>query len=238
MEITKRINRTGLKLFLSLLGVFMLFSVGLAEEKQKLNDWKDKESYSLGYQFGQSLKDQGLEISLDVYTAGIRDALGGKDPLMSQEEIRSTVVEVQKRVMAARQKEMKERAEKNLADSKAFMEANKNKDGVKTLPSGLQYKILEEGTGRIPKKADTVTVQYRGTLMDGKELDSSYSRGKPQTLQVDKVTPGWAEALQLMKEGSKWQLFIPPELGYGEQVVGSIPPNSILIFEVELISIN
>jgi FKBP-type peptidyl-prolyl cis-trans isomerase FklB len=238
MEMTKPTTAIGMKIFLSLLGVFLLFSVGAADEKQKLNDRKDKESYSLGYQFGQSLKYQGLEINLDVYTAGIRDALGGKDSLMSQEEIRSTVGEVQKRFVAARQKELKEMAEKNLADSKTFMEENKKKDGVKTLPSGLQYKILVEGTGRIPKETDTVTVHYRGTLIGDKEIDNSYSRGKPQVLQVDKVVPGWTEALRMMKEGSKWQLFIPPELGYGEQGVGPIPPNSTLIFELELISIN
>lgn len=238
MDMRKRTRMAGMKIFLSLLSVFVLFSFGLADEKQKLSDRKEKESYSLGYQFGQSLKHQGLEINLDIYTEGIRDALGGKNPLMSEDEIRSTVGELQKRVEAARQKELKEKADKNLADSKSFMEENKKKDGVKTLPSGLQYKVLAEGTGRIPKKTDTVTVHYRGSLIGGREFDSSYSKGKPQTLQVDKLIPGWAEALQMMKEGSKWQLFIPPELGFGERDLGLIPPNSTLILEVELIAIN
>jgi FKBP-type peptidyl-prolyl cis-trans isomerase FklB len=238
MEMTKRTTAIGMKVFLSLLGFLLLFSDGAADEKQKLNDQKDKESYSLGYQFGQGLKTQGMEIDVDIYAAGIRDALGGKDSLMSQEEMRSTLAELQGRYLAARQKEWKEMAEKNLADSKTFMEENKKKDGVKILPSGLQYKILVEGTGRIPKVTDTVTVNYRGTLIGDREIDSSYSKGKPQVLQVDKVIPGWTQALQMMKEGSKWQIFIPPELGYGEQAVGPVPPNSVLIFELELISIN
>jgi FKBP-type peptidyl-prolyl cis-trans isomerase len=235
---TKLTRVTGIKLSLSILGVFVMCSIGLAEEKQKLTDRKDKESYSLGYQFGQSLKDQGMEINLEVYASAIRDALAGKDPLMSQEEIRSTVGELQKRLMATRQKEMKEKGEKNIAEGKAFMEANQKKEGVKTLPSGLQYKVLVEGTGKTPKKGDSVTVHYRGTLIDGKEFDSSYGRGKPMTLQVDKVIPGWTEALQLMKEGSKWQLFILPELGYGQRGTKLIPPNSTLLFEVELISVH
>jgi FKBP-type peptidyl-prolyl cis-trans isomerase FklB len=139
--------------------------------------------------------------------------------------------------MAARQKKIKEIAERNLAAGKAFLEENKKKEGVKTLPSGLQYKVLAEGSGKIPKASDNVTVNYKGTLINGTEFDSSYKRGKPTTFQVDKVIRGWTEALQLMKEGSKWQLFIPLELGYGERGAEPVPPNSVLIFEVELISV-
>jgi FKBP-type peptidyl-prolyl cis-trans isomerase FklB len=228
-----------MKYFLiTLLSVAFLFSVCYADEKLDLKDQKDKESYSLGYQFGQNLKSQGVHINLDIYTSGIRDALGGKASLMSQEEIRATIGELQKRVMAARQKELKEEAEKNLAESKAFLEENKEKDGIKTLPSGLQYKILTEGSGKTPKATDTVTVHYRGTLISGTEFDNSYKRGQPVTFQVNGVIRGWNEALQLMKGGSKWQLFIPPELAYGERAAGpQIPPNSTLIFEVELISV-
>jgi FKBP-type peptidyl-prolyl cis-trans isomerase FklB len=228
-----------MKYFLmTLLSVAFLLSICYADEKLDLKDQKDKESYSLGYQFGQNLKNQGVDINLDIYTSGIRDALGGKDSLMSQEEIRATIGELQKRVMAARQKELKEEAEKNLAESKAFLEENKKKDGIKTLPSGLQYKILTEGSGKTPKATDTVTVHYRGTLINGTEFDSSYKRGQPVTFQVNGVIRGWNEALQLMKGGSKWQLFIPPELAYGERAAGpQIPPNSTLIFEVELISV-
>jgi len=228
-----------MKYFLiTLLSVAFLSSVCYADEKLDLKDQKDKESYSLGYQFGQNLKSQGVEINLDIYTSGIRDALGGKEPQMSQEEIRATIGELQKRVMAARQKELKEKAEKNLAEGKVFLDENKKKEGVKTLPSGLQYKVLVEGSGKTPKATDTVTVHYRGTLINGSEFDSSYKKGQPSTFQVNGVIRGWSEALQLMKGGSRWQLFIPPELAYGERAAGlQIPPHSALIFEVELISI-
>ena len=224
--------------FATILSVCFFFSICYGDEKLQLKDQKDKESYSLGYQFGQNLKAQEMDINLEVYTTGIRDALGGKDSAMSQEEIRATISELQKRVMAALQKEFKEKAEKNLSESKVFLEGNKKKEGVKTLPSGLQYKVVAEGSGKTPKATDTVTVHYRGTFINGLEFDSSYKKGQPATFQVKGVIPGWTEALQLMKEGSKWQLFIPSELAYGEKGAGGqIPPNSALIFEVELISV-
>ena len=221
------------------LGISFLFTFAFcfAGEKPDLKDQKNKESYSLGYQFGQSLKLQGLDINLEAYTSGIRDALGGTKPPLSQEEMQKAVSEIQQRVMAARQKELKEVAGKNLAEGKAFLEENKKKEGVKTLPSGLQYKVLKEGSGKTPKATGEVTVNYKGTFINGTEFDSSYKRGNPATFQLDKVIRGWTEALQLMKEGSKWQLFIPPELGYGDRGGGPIPPNSTLIFEVELISV-
>jgi FKBP-type peptidyl-prolyl cis-trans isomerase FklB len=219
------------------LGIIMLSASCFAAEKFELKDQKDRESYSLGYQFGQSLKHQGLDINLDVYSAGIRDALSGAKPQMSQEEVSKTVSEIQSRVMAARQKELQETAGKNLVEGKAFLEANRKKEGVKTSSSGLQYKVLADGNGKTPKAADEVTVHYRGALIDGTEFDSSYKRGKPLTLKVNGVIRGWTEALQMMKEGSRWQLFIPPDLAYGERAMGRIPPNSTLIFEVELISV-
>ena len=215
-----------------------LFSaVCFGAEKPALTDTREKESYSLGYQFGEHLKTQKVDIDLDVYVLGIRDALGGTHPRLSQNEIRATVAEFQNRLSAARQKENREAAEKNLADGKAFLEENKKKDGVVTLPSGLQYQVLTEGSGRLPKATDTVTVNYRGTLVDGTEFDSSYTRGQPATFQVGKVVQGWAEGLQLMKEGSRWQLVIPPPLAYGARGSGRIPPNSTLIFEVELLTV-
>ena len=221
----------------AIFSISFLINICFAAEKVELKGQKDKESYSLGYQFGQSLKAQGLDIDLEVYASGIQDALGGKNPSLSQEEMQKTVSELQQRMVAARQKELKEKAEKNLAEGKAFLEENKKKEGVKTLPSGLQYKVLAEGSGKTPKAADSVTVNYKGTLINGTEFDNSYKRGNPTTFQVGKVIKGWTEALQLMKEGSKWQLFIPPELGYGERGAGPVPPNSTLIFEVELISV-
>jgi FKBP-type peptidyl-prolyl cis-trans isomerase len=221
----------------AVIGIMLFAANCFGADGMELKDQKDKESYSLGYQFGQSLKRQGLAVNLEVYTAGIRDALSGAKPLLSQEEVNKTVAEIQSRVMTARQKELQEMADKNLSEGKAFLETNRKKEGVKTLPSGLQYKVLAEGKGMTPKATDEVTVNYRGTLIDGTEFDSSYNRSKPLTVKVNAVIRGWTEALQMMKEGSKWQLFIPADLAYGERGVSRIPPNSTLIFEVELISV-
>jgi FKBP-type peptidyl-prolyl cis-trans isomerase FklB len=224
-------------LLTTILSIAFLFSVGLAEEKLELKDQGDKESYSLGYQFGHYLKLQGMDLDLEVYNSGIRDALAGKDPRMSQEGIRSTIMALQQRMQANRQKELKERAEKNLAEGKAFLDENGKKEGVKTLASGLQYKVMAEGSGKTPQAADTVTVNYRGTLIDGTEFDSSYKTGQPASFRVNRAIKGWTEALQLMKEGSKWEIFVPPEFAYGQGGQGRILPNRTLIFEIELISV-
>ena len=222
----------------TMLSIIFVFGVCQADEKSELKDQKGKESYSLGYQFGQYIKSQGIDIDLEIYTSGIKDALGGKEPQMSQEDIRATIMGLQQRQQAARQKEMKEKSTKNLEQGKTFLAENQKKEGVKALPSGLQYKVLAEGSGKTPKADDTVTVNYKGTLIDGTEFDSSYKRGQPATFKVNGVIKGWTEALPLMKEGSKYQLFIPPDLAYGERGAGrNIPPNSTLIFEVELISV-
>ena len=221
----------------AIVSIGLLFGVCSAADKLELKDQKDRESYSLGYQFGQNMKAQGVELNLKVYTSGIEDALRGTNPTLSEEEIHKTISDLQKRIATAQQKELKGKADKNLADAKVFMEENKKKEGVKTLPSGLQYKILTEGSGKTPKATDEVTVNYKGSLIDGREFDNSYKRGTPANFRVDKVIRGWTEGLQLMKEGSKWELFIPPELGYGERGAGPVPPNSALIFEVELISV-
>ncbi|MBI4768777.1 MAG: FKBP-type peptidyl-prolyl cis-trans isomerase [Deltaproteobacteria bacterium] len=215
----------------------LLFSYCFAGENPELKDQKDKESYSLGYQFGQGLKAQGLDLNLEVYTSGIRDALGGKNSSLSREEMQKTISDLKQRTMAARQNELKGMSAKNLSAGKAFLEENRKKEGIKTLPSGLQYKELAEGSGKTPKADDNVTVNYKGTLINGDEFDNSYKRGQPATFKVNGVIKGWTEALQLMKEGSKWQLFIPPELGYGERGAGPVPSNSTLIFEVELLSV-
>lgn len=222
----------------AIIGISVLVSVCYGAEKVELKDQKDRESYSLGYQFGTVLKMQGMDIDLDVYTSAIRDALAGKQPMMSSEEMESMVMGIRQRTAVAQRKAMMEQGEKNLAEGKAFLAENAKKQGVKTLPSGLQYKVLVEGKGKIPKKSDTVRVNYRGTLIDGTEFDSSVSRGQPANFKVDAVIRGWTEALQLMKEGAKWQLFIPAELAYGERgAPPRIPPQSTLIFEVELISV-
>ena len=217
--------------------VLLLFGVCYAGEKPELKDQKAKDSYSLGYQYGETFKKQGMEIDMDVFAAGIRDALGGTEPRMSPEEIRETISALQKRMFAAQQLQLRERAARNLEEGKAFLAENAKKDGIKTRPSGLQYRVITKGKGTSPKAGDTVTVNYRGTFLDGTEFDSSYKRGKPASFQVDGVIAGWTEALQLMKPGEKWELFVPSELAYGERGMGRIPPNSTLIFEVELVSV-
>jgi len=222
----------------AILGIILLSGLCFGAERPELKDQKDKESYSLGYQFGKNMKSQGVELNLDVYTSAIRDGLADAKPKLSPEEIKSTISGLQARLAAAHQKDMQETAAKNLADSNAFMDANAKKEGVKTLPSGLQYRVLAEGSGDKAKATDEVTVQYRGSLIDGTEFDSSYKRGQPATFKVEKVIPGWKEALQMMNKGSKWQVFIPPSLAYGAQGAGPIPPNSTLVFEVELMAIN
>ncbi len=219
------------------LGLVFLAFLSHAEGEPGLKDQKDRESYSLGYQFGQYLRSQALGLNLEVYASAIKDALEGKEPPLSTDEIRATVMAVQQRVEAAREKQLKEMAVKNLEEGKKFLVANQKKEGITALPSGLQYRVLAAGSGKTPQATDTVTVNYKGTLTDGREFDSSYKRGQPTTFRVDGVIRGWTEALQLMKEGSKWQLFIPPELAYGERGAGPIPPNSTLIFEVELLAV-
>ena len=178
-----------------------------------------------------------MELNPELLVKGVEDALSGAEPLMTEEEMRKTLVDLKRKIMAAQQDLRKKEGKKNLAEGKTFLEENAKKEGVTTLPSGLQYKVIAKGNGASPKKTDSVTVHYKGTLVDGTEFDSSYQRGKPATFKVDGVIAGWTEALQLMKPGAKWRLFIPPDLAYGDRASGRIPPNSALIFEVELISV-
>ena len=218
-------------------GLMMLLSpFCFAAEKPLMKDQKDKESYSLGYETGRSMKRQGLAINADVYAAAFKDALQGNTPLLTQDEMTKHVDGVRNRIMVAYKREMQKIAEKNLIEGKAYLEVNKKKEGVTTLPSGLQYKVLVPGKGRSPLATSEVTVNYRGTLINGTEFDSSYRRSEAATFKLNGVIRGWTEALQLMKEGAKWQLWIPPNLAYGDRELGIIPPNSTLIFEVELIS--
>jgi FKBP-type peptidyl-prolyl cis-trans isomerase FklB len=209
------------------LAILFLGSEVKAQEKLALKNQKEKVSYIIGMDIGGNLKRQSVDVDPNILAKGIQDALAGTKPVLSQEEIQETMMAFQKELMA----KQKERGE-------TFLAENKKKEGVKTLQSGLQYKVIKAGTGKKPKSSDTVTVQYRGTLIDGTEFDSSYRRGQPATFQVSGVVPGWTEALQLMEEGAKWQLFIPSKLAYGERGMGGlIGPNATLIFEVELISV-
>ena len=183
--------------------------------------------YSLGYELGEDIKGQQLEFSQEIILQGIKDAMAGNEPMFS--------LEVQRQALAAVQAQ---RAEKNLRKAEAFLAQNEKKTGVKTLPSGLQYKVITSGEGKIPGKEDTVTVEYRGTLINGTEFASSGNRGKPAKLRVNKSIKGLSEALQLMPTGSKWELYIHPRLGYGNRSPGAkVPANSGLIYEVELLSV-
>ncbi len=223
---------------LTIIGLTLFINVCWANDELVLKDDKDRISYSVGYQIGGDLTRQGLEINPEVVMRGIQDALTGTGSAMTPSEMRTTLVDLKKKVMADQKKKMEASAEKNLAEGKAFLAENAKKDGVKTLPSGLQYKVIEAGSGKMPEAGDSVTVHYRGSLIDGSEFDSSYTRGEPATFKSDRVIAGWTEALQLMKEGAKWQLFIPSELAYGQRGAGAkIGPNSTLIFDVELISV-
>jgi FKBP-type peptidyl-prolyl cis-trans isomerase FklB len=201
------------------------------EKSTQLKDQKDKVSYSIGMQIGFNLSRQKVDINPDVLAAGIKDSLAGK-PQLNPDQV--------KEVMATFEKDMeqkqKESGEKNKAEGAKFLEENKKKEGVKTTASGLQYKVVKDGSGAQPKATDTVTVNYRGTLINGTEFDSSYKRGQPATFPVNGVIKGWTEALQLMKVGSKYQLFIPSNLAYGERAVSpDLSANSTLIFDVELL---
>jgi FKBP-type peptidyl-prolyl cis-trans isomerase FklB len=225
------------RIFLSAL-VIILAMVTSAFGEDELKNKEDKLSYALGLNIGNSFKQQSIEIKPDIFLKGIKDAFAGGKQLLSDDEVRETMVALNKELSEKKAETMKKLAEKNKEDAVTFFAENKKKEGVKTLASGLQFKIITEGKGKNPKAPDTVTVNYRGTLIDGKEFDSSYRRGEPATFPVNGVISGWTEALQLMKTGAKWQLFIPSNLAYGEKGAGNlIGPNAALIFEVELISV-
>lgn len=202
-----------------------------------LKDEYARISYSVGYQVGGDFKRQKLTIHPELFLKGIQDALEGNDLLMNKTEIQNILVDMKKKLVASKQEEKKKTTEKNFAEGRAFLIENAKKRGVKTLGSGLQYRILKKGSGALPKATDMVTLHYRGNLIDGKEFDSSYKRGEPATFRADSCIRGWAEALQMMNEGAKWKLFIPPDLAYGERGAGAISPNSTLVFNLELISV-
>ncbi|KPL10389.1 hypothetical protein AMJ85_05870 [candidate division BRC1 bacterium SM23_51] len=206
--------------------------------KTELKTFNQKASYAVGMQMGSSWKQSEIEIDPDTFVLGLKDGLKGEEFLLTQQEAIEVQREFMKQMQQKRMEEMKTAGEKNRKEGEAFLMENKDKEGVTTTASGLQYVVLTEGDGPQPKATDRVSVHYRGTLLDGTEFDSSYKRGEPATFPVKGVIPGWTEALQLMKVGSKYRLFIPSELAYRER--GSpprIPPNATLIFEVELLGI-
>jgi len=223
-----------MKLFVATLAVAAVATSIFAQDKPfPLKDLKDKASYSIGVDIGMNFKKQNMDLNADALAAGAKDALNGK-PQVSPNEVREIMTQWQKE-FGEKQKVM---ATKNQADGEKYLVENKKKEGVKTTASGLQYKSLKEGAGPQPKASDTVTVNYRGTLIDGTEFDSSYKRGEPATFPLNGVIKGWTEGLQLMKKGSKFQFVIPPNLAYGERAVGAdIGPNSTLVFDVELLDV-
>ena len=205
-----------------------------------LTTQKQKASYALGMKIGSDLKRQGVAASVDaaITARGLKDALAGSKLLLTDDQEKSALMQLQTDVRTAQEAKAKETSGPARKAGEAFLAENKSKEGVVALPSGLQYKILTAGTGPKPTANDTVTCNYRGTLLNGKEFDSSYKRGQPASFPVSGVIKGWTEALQLMPVGSKWQLFIPADLAYGDRGAGGdIGPGETLIFEVELISI-
>lgn len=198
----------------------------------------DSISYGIGVDIGKDLKQQSFELNPEVVAHAIHDILTDKEPALTDEQIAELMNALHVKMMEKHQEDVRGMADKNKADGEAFLAENKSKEGVITLPSGLQYKVIKMGGGKKPKATQTVSVHYTGTLIDGTEFDSSQKRGEPVTFEVSSVIKGFAEALQMMPVGSKWILYIPSNLAYGETGAGSIiPPNATLIFELELVSI-
>jgi FKBP-type peptidyl-prolyl cis-trans isomerase FklB len=209
-----------------------------SEEENPILTEQDKRGYALGVELGLDVAKHGADINHHLVMQGIRDALAGRKYLMSADEMNAVLIEMQEEQREKMALARKELAEQNKKDGEAFFAANKSKEGVVTLPSGLQYKILKAGDGNKPSLDDKVICHYRGSLLDGTEIDSSYQRKEPSTLPLKGVIKGWTEALQLMPVGSKWQIFVPSELAYGERGDGrKVSPNAMLIFEIELLSI-
>jgi FKBP-type peptidyl-prolyl cis-trans isomerase len=203
-----------------------------------LSSEQDKVSYSIGMDIGHSFRVQNLAITSKLFNQGFNDAVAGKKTLLSDEEAKAVLVSFQQKMLQEREQQNKISGAENLKKGQAFLDENKKRKEIVTLASGLQYRVIKQGTGANPTLADVVKTHYRGTLIDGTEFDSSYKRGEPATFPVQGVIPGWTEALQQMTPGTKWELFIPAGLAYGEQGAGKvIGPNETLVFEIELLDI-
>jgi FKBP-type peptidyl-prolyl cis-trans isomerase len=219
------------------IGLVLLFAVIVRAQESAPQSDKQKHSYAIGVQVAEGIKSQGLEVEPEMVAAGVRDALAGAKLLLSDEEIAAAIMALQAQIQQKQQAVYEAALQMNKKEGDDFLAANATKEGVVKLPSGLQYKVLTAGQGPNPIDEDTVVCNYRGTLLDGKEFDSSYGRG-PATFGVSDVIPGFREAIKLMSKGAKWQVFIPSDLAYGERGAGNvIGPNATLIFEIELISI-
>ncbi len=228
-------------LVIALFSLAILAGQAVAEDKKEMSE-KEKLSYSMGYTQGSGMagffKAHSVDVDSNTISEAFKAGLTGTKSPMTEQEMREVMAGFQKSMAARQTEQIKELSDKNQKAGEAFLAENKKKEGIVTRPSGLQYKVLKEGTGETPKATDKVKVNYKGTLIDGKEFDSSYKRGQAAEFEVNKVIAGWTEALQIMKVGSKWELFIPSNLAYGDRGAGPmIGPNSTLIFEVELVSI-
>ncbi len=219
-------------------GVVLASGVVYGADGQTLRTEKEKTSYAVGAQMGMDMKKYRMDVDPDVVAKGFRDAYTGGKLLLNDREMSQALADTQKQMTARSADVIKEDAEKNRKEGEAFLARNKTIEGVRTLPDGLQYRVIKAGTGRTPRPTDMVVVNYRGTFIDGAEFDSSYRRGQPAVFPVNRVIRGWTEALQVMPVGSKYQLFIPPQLAYGPQgAPPAVGPNETLIFELELLSI-
>jgi len=219
---------------IGILGLTLLSSVCMAEDKTVFKDEKDRVNYSVGFQIGGDFERQGVELNPELLVRGIRDAIEKKRPLLGEEEMRQVLVDLKKRIVAEEQKQRTARLEKFRAEGQKFLAENARKEGVVTLPSGLQYQVLQAGKGKQPTLKDTVTVHYRGIKLSGTEFDSSYREGKPVSFSISNVIPGWQEALPMMKEGAKWKLFLPPKLAFGDK--GPLEDQTV-IYEIELLQV-
>jgi FKBP-type peptidyl-prolyl cis-trans isomerase FklB len=213
-------------------------TVAMAADVQALTTDKDKLSYSIGADLGKNFKVQGIDVTPDVLAKGMQDGINGGNLLMTEDQMKEALNKFQKDLMTKKNAEMNKKSEENKSKGEAYLKDNQAKPGVVVLPSGLQYKVIEAGTGTKPSKTDTVTVEYTGHLIDGTVFDSTDKTGKPATFQVSQVIPGWTEALQLMPSGSTWEVYIPSNLAYGPRSLGGpIGPNETLIFKIHLISV-
>ncbi len=206
-------------------------------DRPNLKEDKGRYSYAIGYRLATNMKNQKVELDAASFSAAVKDVMAGKDARLSEEEMRTAIQKMTEARTAEMNEENKKLAEENIKKSSEFLAENKTKEGVKETDSGLQYKQIEAGSGKAPTADSVVEVHYRGRLIDGTEFDSSYKRNEPARFPVKAVIPGWTEALQMMKPGSKYELYIPPQLAYGEKGGPTIPPNSALIFEVELLKV-
>lgn len=223
----------------AILGVFLSTTlIAAVDAPVSLNTDMDKLSYSIGADLGKNFKRQGINISPVAMAKGLQDGISGANLQLTEQQMRDVLNQFQKDLIAKRNAEFSKKAEDNKSKGSAFLAQNKTKDGVVTLGSGLQYKVIQKGDGVKPGKEDTVTVEYTGSLIDGQVFDSTDKTGKPATFKVSQVIPGWTEILQLMPAGSTWEVYVPSDLAYGPRSVGGpIGPNETLIFKIHLISV-